>query len=157
MSEERLDDRRADPQLAALLARSTQRGDGVVVLDRSGREVASLGRSMRPADDRLDVRVPVGDATSPVGTVVLSRDEGPVEGRVHTLWLLLGGAALLALVVGALVGHLLGRWIATPLGSLVAARRGRGRRQPDRPAPRPMQDRRKCARSRPRSTRWPTG
>jgi hypothetical protein len=56
-----------------------------------------------------------------VGTVVLSRDETPIGGRVHLLWLLLGGAALLALVVGALVGRLLGRWIATLRRSLVAA------------------------------------
>jgi signal transduction histidine kinase len=126
VSEERLDDRHADPQLPALLARSAQRGDGVVVLDRAGHEVASLGPSVHPADDRLVVRVSVGDATSPVGTVVLSRAEGPVEDRVHTLWLLLGGAALLALVVGALVGRLLGRWIATPLRSLVVAAEGVG-------------------------------
>jgi signal transduction histidine kinase len=126
VSEERLDDRRADPRLPALLARSAQRGDGVVVLDRAGHEVASLGPSVRPADDRLVVRAPVGDAANPVGAVVLSRAEGSVEDRVHTLWLLLGGAALLALVVGALVGRLLGRWIATPLRSLVVAAEGVG-------------------------------
>jgi signal transduction histidine kinase len=126
VSEERLDDRRFDPQLHALLARSAQRGDGVAVLDRAGRQVASLGPPVQPTRDRLVVRVPVGDPSHPVGTVVLSRDEGPVDGRLHTMWLLLGGAALLALVVGALVGRLLGRWIAMPLRSLVAAAEGVG-------------------------------
>lgn len=126
VSEERLDDRRPDPQLPALLARSAQRGDGVAVVDRAGRQVASLGQSVRPADDRLVVHVPVGDEANPVGTVVLSRDEGPVEGRVFALWILLGGAAVLALVIGVLVGRLLGRWIATPLRSLVIAAEGVG-------------------------------
>jgi len=126
VSEERLDDHRSDPQLPVLLARSAQRGDGVVVLDRAGQVLTSLGRSVLPGEDRLIVRVPVGDESNPVGTVVLSRDEGPVENRLRALWLLLGGAAVLALVVGAVVGVLLGRWIATPLRSLVTAAEGVG-------------------------------
>jgi len=120
VAEEHLDDRHPG-SLPAALAPSIGRGDAVLVRDRAGRVVARLGGSVAPGDDRLVVRVPVGVAGQPAGALVLSRDEGPVEDRVATLWLVLAGAAVLALLIGAVVGRLLGRWIGTPLRSLIGA------------------------------------
>src|SRR5690348_11380708 len=108
VAEERLDDRSLDPRLRGVLTGAAQADDHVVVLDRSGRTVAALGGSVQPADDRLVVRVPVGSADHHVGTVILSRDEGPVESRIGRLWLFLAAAAVLALLVGAVAARLLG-------------------------------------------------
>lgn len=121
VAEERLDDRSADAGFRAVLTRSLQPGDGVVVLDNRNRVVGRAGGSVAPTDDRLIVRAPIGNASPRRGVVVLARNSQPVEGRLRDLWLALGGAALLAMLAGALVAFRLGTWIATPLRSLVAA------------------------------------
>lgn len=126
VSEEHLDDQAGSADLPTVLAPYVADGDGVVVLDRAGKTVAHLGSSVGPADDRLLLRVPIGPSTDRHGTVVFARSEAGVERRVAALWLLLGGAAAVTLLVGALVGRYLGRWIATPLRSLIVAAEGIG-------------------------------
>jgi signal transduction histidine kinase len=126
VSEEHLDDRIGVAELPKVLARYVAHGDGVTVLNRTHKPVAHLGASVANADDRLVIRVPVGPSTDPHGTIVLSRPESGVEQRVSALWLVLGGAAVVTLLAGALVGRYLGRWIATPLRSLITAAEGIG-------------------------------
>ena len=126
VSEEHLDDRVGTAQLPGVLARYVAAGDGVSVIDRTGATVAHLGASVAAADDRLVVRVPVGPSTDPHGTVLFSRSETAVERRVTALWLILLGAAVVTLLAGAVVGRFLGRWIATPLRSLITAAEGIG-------------------------------
>jgi signal transduction histidine kinase len=120
VAEEHVDDGRGG-SLRIALSRSMKPGDGVLVRDRTGRAVARVGVSVAPGDDREVVAVPIGPAAHPAGALVFSRDEEPAEARVRTLWLLLSGAAVLALGIGAVVAWLLGRWIATPLRSLIRA------------------------------------
>ena len=93
----------------------------MTVLDRTDAVVARAGPSLHPTDDALTVTAVVGDPDRPAGKVVLTRPTAPLDDQVHKLWTLLATAAALALVVGAVVGWALGRWIATPLRSLTRA------------------------------------
>jgi signal transduction histidine kinase len=120
VAEEHVDDRHRG-SLRTALSPSLRAGYGVLVRDHTGRAVASMGVSVAPADDRVVVGVPIGPAAHPSGRLVLSRDEGPADARVRTLWLILAGAAALAFGIGAVAARLLGRWIAIPLRSLIEA------------------------------------
>lgn len=144
LAEEQLDDHGSVAALPALLAKAVAAGDDVAVLDRGGHVVATTGRppsSAVVAAARAGRAVPaptgkvvataaVGDGHAPAGTIVLLRDSTSLDERARTLWLVLGAAALLALVVGAAVGWSLGRWIARPLRSLHVAARDIGAGQP---------------------------
>lgn len=140
VAEEQLADKTHDQALPRLLAQTADHHDAVVVLNPNGAIVARAGGSVpanelaaartgqlpTQADDRVVVSAAVGDPGEPVGLVVLSRDAAPLESRARSLWLTLAAAAVAAMVIGAIVGWSLARWIAGPLRSLVGAARGIG-------------------------------
>jgi len=140
LAEEQLDDRASIAALPGLLSRAVRDADAVVVLDRAGTVVATAGRPLPAAvvaavrdgqpvpaqDGEVVVTARVGDGRASVGTIILARNSASLHDRARALWLALGAAALLALVVGAAVGWSLGRWIARPLRSLHAAARSIG-------------------------------
>lgn len=144
LAEEQLDDHASLAALPRLLTAATDHGDRVAVLDHAGTVVATTaqpppgavvaavraGRPLRSAAGQVVVTAPVGDGTRVLGTIVLARDAGSLGDRARALWLALGGAALLALIVGAAVGWSLGRWISRPLRSLIAAAHGIGTGHP---------------------------
>ena len=144
LAEEQLDDHASTAALPRLLAGATRASDRVAVLDRAGTVVAStaqppaaavaavrVGRPIPGTDGYIVVTAPVGDGSRTVGTVVLARDSTSLDHRVRALWLALSGAALLALILGAVVGWSLGRWISRPLRSLITAAHGIGTGHPD--------------------------
>ena len=145
LAEEQLDDRASPAALPRLLHTAAAPQDAVAVIDRAGTVVATVGtppsagavdavragRGVGGGDDRLLVTVPIGDASRAVGTVILSRDQTALHDRARALWLALAAAAAVALLIGAVVGQLLGRWITRPLRSLVTAAQGIGAGRPD--------------------------
>ena len=144
LAEEQLDDHDSAAALPRLLATTANASDRVVVLDRAGTVVASTanqppaatvaaaqaGRPLPRVAGRTVVIAAVGDGDRTAGTVVLDRDATSLEDRSRSLWIELGGAALLALIVGAAVGWSLARWISHPLRSLVTAAHGIGTGHP---------------------------
>ena len=76
------------------------------------------------------VTAAVGEGANAAGTVILARDSSSLRDRARDLWLALSGAALLALILGALVGWSLGRWITRPLRSLITTAHGIGAGHP---------------------------
>jgi signal transduction histidine kinase len=145
LAEEQLDDRTSPAALPRLLATAAGASDRVAVLDNGGAVVATTaqpppaaavasaraGRPMPDIKGHVVVTAPVGDGRKMVGTIVLVRDSTTVDDRVRALWLALGAAALLALILGAAVGWFLGRWISRPLRSLVGAAHGIGSGHPE--------------------------
>jgi signal transduction histidine kinase len=140
LAEEQLDDRESIATLPRLLSNAAGAGDRVAVLDNTGTVVASTSqpppaaavaavRAGQPVPDMADnivVTATVGDGSRTVGTIVLARNSTSLDNRIRTLWLALTGAALFALVLGAAVGWSLGRWISSPLRSLISAAHGIG-------------------------------
>ncbi|MGI8680882.1 MAG: sensor histidine kinase [Mycobacteriales bacterium] len=140
IAEERLGDRAAGRGAGALRL-PVEGGDGVLLLDPQGRQLATEGRPVggtvveqvrlgrRPglADAAVSAAI-VGEAGRLDGTIILVRDTEPLDHRIHELWLGLAAAAAVALAVGALVAGGLARWIGRPLHDLraVAVRMGEG-------------------------------
>ncbi|MDQ6849549.1 MAG: HAMP domain-containing histidine kinase [Actinomycetota bacterium] len=140
-AEEDLGDKVAQGPLPQLLSRVTGPDDAAVIIDATDAIVAQTGVPLPAAelaaaragttvpqsgDDRIVVSTVVGDGEKPLGWVVLARSTAPLESRAQTMWLTLCAAALAAIVVGALVGWSLARWIGRPLKNLVGAARGIG-------------------------------
>lgn len=135
VAEEHLDHNAARAGLRTVLARFTAGGDRVVVLDSAGRVVAHsggivpaavrsavrAGRPLPPVPDAVTVSAPVGDADRRLGVAVLVRSSDPLDHRQAVLWATLATAVGTTLLVGALVGFSLSRWIGRPLSSLAAA------------------------------------
>ncbi|MDQ6875810.1 MAG: HAMP domain-containing histidine kinase [Actinomycetota bacterium] len=146
VAEEKLDDKRSDPQLAVLLSRIVGAGDAVEVVRRDGSMLARAGRPVaapqllaaalrgHPAtgwsgrgDSRhLGVAVPVGGQSPPVGAVLLIRPAEPLDRTIHRLWLLLIGVATAAALAAAAVALALARWVGRPVRSLEATARSFG-------------------------------
>lgn len=146
VAEEKLDDKRGDPQLSLLLSRIVIAGDSAEVVRRDGSVLARAGRPVAAApvlasalrghiatgwsgsgDSRhLAVAVPVGGRTPPVGAVLLVRPAEPLDRTIHRLWLLLTGIAGLAAFAAAAVALALARWVGRPVRSLEAAARSFG-------------------------------
>jgi signal transduction histidine kinase len=141
LAEERLDDHSQAVPFTAGIAGIVRPGDSVVVLDRAGSVVgqagpaipaslliaARAGAALPASHGRIVVSSAVGDSKDTVGLVILTRGTAPAEQRRRNLWLALTGAAIGALVVGAVVAAGLARWIARPLQSLVRTARMLGR------------------------------
>lgn len=159
LAEERLDDHSPAVQLTAGIAGIVRPSDSVLVLDRAGSVVGQVGPAIPtgvlaaaragavlPAvHERIAVSSAVGDSANTVGLVVLTRDTASLEQRQRDLWLVLLGASIGALAIGALVGTGLARWITLPLGSLVTAARAVGQgeitaRANDRTGPAQVRD-----------------
>jgi signal transduction histidine kinase len=135
IAEEHLDDKAPLSALRSVLSRFGSRGDGTVVLDVAGRTVARAGVSVPSGvlaaartgaplprlPGRIAVRDRIGDSDRRLGVVVLVRDTAPVDHRERMLWASLAAAAAGALLLGAVVGWSLSRWIGRPLTSLIAA------------------------------------
>lgn len=144
LAEEQLDDHASPAALPRLLDTTADAGDRVAVLDRAGTVVATTaqqpsaaavtavrtGQPIPDVEDHIMVIAAVGNGARAVGTVVLARDSTGLNDRTRTLWVVLGAAALFALIVGAVVGWSLGRWISRPLRSLVTAAHGIGTGHP---------------------------
>ena len=144
LAEEQLDDHDSAAALPRLLATAVNASDRVVVLDRAGTVLASTAQQPPAATvtaARAKQRLPrvaghivviatVGDGARTAGTVVLDRDGTSLGDRSRSLWIELGGAALLALIVGGAVGWSLAQWISRPLRSLVTAAHGIGTGHP---------------------------
>jgi signal transduction histidine kinase len=142
VAEEHLDDHARIEALDTVVARFAANGDAVVVLDASGHVVARGGPAVSPSiesaaragrplpaeGDTVPASAVVGDAGRVLGVVILVRDREPLDHRQAVLWATLLSAAAATLVVGALVGWSLSRWIARPLTTLAetAHRIGRG-------------------------------
>ena len=144
LAEEQLADHGSSAALPSRLLAAAGAGDRVAVLDRAGTVVASTaqppsaatvaavraGQSLPDVAGHIVVTAPVGDGAKTVGTIILARDSASLAARTRTLWLVLSGAALFALIIGTAVGWLLGRWISRPLQSLVTAAHGIGTGHP---------------------------
>ena len=140
LAEEQLDDHASVAALPRLLSTAVGANDQVAVLDNAGTVVAATaqpptaaalaalraGRPVPRGGGRIVVTAAVGDGSKTVGTIVLARNSASLDERVRNLWLALAGAALLALILGAVVGWSLGRWISRPLRSLITAAHGIG-------------------------------
>lgn len=141
LAEERLGDRTDAQDRAGSLRLPADAGDGVALLDRSGRQVAAAGRPVQAAvlkqvrasrraalADAVVRTAVVGEPARPDGTVVLVRAAEPLDHRIGALWLGLAAAAAIALAVGAVIAVALAGWIARPLRDLhaVTVRMGHG-------------------------------
>ena len=139
--EERLGDNGDATDRAQTTPPSVDDGDGLVVLSRAGRVVATAGRDIPPAvldaarrgeaprlHDGVVAVVTVGAPTHPDGLVVLTRSAEPLNHRIQALWLALVLAAAVTLAIGAVTAAGVVRWIGRPLHALgvAAARMGRG-------------------------------
>jgi signal transduction histidine kinase len=56
-----------------------------------------------------------------VGTVVLARPTAPLEREITGLWVILGSVAVVAMILAAVLGFGLARWVSRPLKGLDAA------------------------------------
>ena len=98
---------------AKLAARANAQGD----FDRtSGRPIEPV---TQVAGDRVNAAMPVylrGSSHSPlVGTVVLARSTKSLNGDIVALWVIFGTIALVAMLVAALLGFGLARWVSRPV------------------------------------------
>ena len=90
-------------------------------------KVASGSRYSRSLKTGLIyVAVPVSQGNDVVGAVRLSYSTQQVEDRVHQYWWLLGLAGAVTLLVAAILGILIARWVTRPLGELNDAARDIG-------------------------------
>jgi signal transduction histidine kinase len=132
--EERLGDTTDASDGRRLPAPSVDVGDGAVILGRNGQVIETAGRQLpssvldavragRPpsAHDAVVVTAPIGPLDRRDGTVVLVRDAGPLDKRVHALWLALAAAAAVTVGLGAVLAAGLARWIGRPLRTLGVA------------------------------------
>lgn len=132
--EERLGDTGDSTEPRQAGAPAVDDGDGIVILDRHDRVIATAGRRIPPsvleavrgrrtttASDAVVVTAPIGSPVNPDGTVVLSRNADPLNRRVHALWLALATAAIVTIGLGAVLAAGLARWIGHPLRDLRAA------------------------------------
>jgi len=120
---------------------------GVVILDRSGRELtpdspivttapfasalagARAGRSASGEHDGLSyAAVPVGAAGDAHGAVLVARSDVTITDRIHQFWIILGAIALGVLAISITVSQRLARWAVDPLQRLEdhASRLGHG-------------------------------
>lgn len=140
VAEEHLDDNAPMTGLRTVIGRFVAGGDRITVLDVTGRRIAhggepipagllaaALGNKPLPAvGSAVVASTVIGDADRKLGIAVLVRDSAPLDHRHTILWATLGLAGAVTVVVGALVGWSLGRWITRPLASLVDAAHGIG-------------------------------
>jgi len=132
--EERLGDAADSSDGGRAAAPAIDAGDDVAILGRQGQVITTAGRPLpaallravrarRPADatDAVVVTAPIGSPDRPDGTVVLVRADGPLDKRVHALWLGLVAAVIATIGLGAAVAAGLARWIGRPLRHLGAA------------------------------------
>jgi signal transduction histidine kinase len=140
VAEEHLDDQAPLAGLTTVLSRFAAGGDRVVVLDATGHvfartkravpaavlSAAKAGRQLPSVPDAVTVSAPVGDRGRLLGVAVLVRGTEPLDHRQAVLWATLATAAGATLVVGALVGISLSRWIGRPLTALAGAAHGIG-------------------------------
>lgn len=146
VAEEHLDDKAPMSALRTVVTRFAIAGDRIAVLDARGALVAQGGGTVPPqvieavragaplpaVPDAVAVATPIRDAGRPLGMSVLVRDAEPLHHRQAVLWTTLLAAAAATLVVGAVVGWSLGRWMTRPLTSLAGAAHGIGRGEPAR-------------------------
>jgi signal transduction histidine kinase len=140
VAEEHLDDNAPLTGLRTVVQRFVAGGDRIAVLDADGRVIAQggrpipgavlsaalAGRSLPNVHDALVATRPIGDAGPHLGVAVLVRDAAPLDHRHTVLWTTLILAGGVTIVIGAVVGWSLGRWITRPLSSLVHAAHGVG-------------------------------
>jgi len=101
---------------AALAARANAQGD----IDRKA------GQPIQPvtqvSGSRVNAAMPVylrGSSHSPlVGTVVLARSTKSLNGDIVELWVIFGTIAVVAMLVAALLGFGLARWVSRPVRGL---------------------------------------
>jgi len=139
VAEERLSDHEASLPLRHDLGRYVGPDQGVVLLDAVGATVDRAGLSftlphrLAVADSTMTstietggetfilAAVPVGDASSRVGVLILARPTEPLEARIRTLWLTLAGAAVASLLAAVGLAFWLSRWVTRPLRRLEEA------------------------------------
>jgi signal transduction histidine kinase len=135
VAEEHLDDKAPLTGLRTVVRRFAAGGDRIAVLKPDGRMIVRAGEPVPSAvlaaalanqqlpdvHDALVAAAPIGDADRHLGVAVLVRDAEPLDHRHAVLWATLALAGAVTMLVGALVGWLIGRWITRPLGSLVDA------------------------------------
>jgi signal transduction histidine kinase len=140
VAEERLSDSEPDPALKRYLDGTASAEDGIAVVARDGRLVATSGdidngplrlvartahgtEVHRWYDDdgrpRLAVAVPVlSGHGGVVGTVIFTRSAAHVNDNIARLWWRLAAAGVVALLIASLLAVSLSRWVARPLGEL---------------------------------------
>jgi signal transduction histidine kinase len=101
----------------------SQRGSEVARLGATAHRALDSARAGHHTSGRVDelyyAASPVGrEERPPHPAVLVVRDESAVEHRIHAFWLVLGGIAVVVLVVAALVGDRLARWAVDPLRRL---------------------------------------
>lgn len=139
IAEERLSDHEASLPLRHDLGRYVGRDEGVVLLDATGATVDRAGLrftllprvavATSPVTSTIETgggtvvlaAVPVGEAASRVGVLVLARRTEPLEARIRTLWLTLAGAAVASLLAAVGLAFWLSRWVTRPLRRLEEA------------------------------------
>lgn len=144
VAEEQLADHKPSPDMGRVLAAARRDGDTLIILNGTGKVVASVGSpGAVPAalvDEALGGRevetdvthgyvsvvVPVRETTKIVGTVSLARPLGPLNDRVRALWFTLSLIAAAALVASAVLAFALARWVSRPLADLDATARRLG-------------------------------
>ena len=125
-------------------------GSDLVIVDRAGRQLTAAGAidadpatqaALRDAQSGTTrsgeasghefVAVPIGTVGDRHGAVLVGRPAGPVDQRVHQLWLALAAVAAGVLLLSVLVSRRAARWAIDPLQQLDehAARLGRGELQ----------------------------
>lgn len=126
---------------------SARVGGAVVVVDRTGKELTPPATIAADAAVRAALReataggvrsgevhglsyvaAPIGGGTDRHGAVLVARDDGAVDRRVHRFWTLLVGVGLAVLAAAILISRRLAAWAVGPLQELddAAAALGRG-------------------------------
>ncbi|MGH3497267.1 MAG: sensor histidine kinase [Nocardioidaceae bacterium] len=136
IAEERLSDHEPGTSLKADLRRFVDGSTGVLLLDAHRTTVDSAGLTF-PVPETLKAgasagtetvgvdgeslqmaAVPIGTRPKPVGLVIVARTTEPLESRIRSLWLTLGGVALIAAATAAMIAVWLSRWVARPVRRL---------------------------------------
>jgi signal transduction histidine kinase len=142
-AEEWLGDQTRGPVLGDLVATAQHAGDGMVILDASGRvlvtgrldvpipgSMTAQARSGKTATrligDHLIAVVPIREEGPVLGAVVVVRPTQALEQRMAVLWATMAIIAAAALVAAALVGLAVARWVARPLAVLDSSARQLG-------------------------------